>query len=109
MPKIKIKVDRSLIQDNLPTPPTNHHYRVERFSPLVWRVWLVNENHFNFRDDDSPVETIWGFVKSTGDVIRPTNKDKISRTKVCHITDVPSGLKYSTIIPQGPKCLHHLK
>ena len=102
-------VDESLIRENLPTPPDKYHYEIEVFSPLVHRVWIVNESHFNFRDDDEPVRCVWGFVKSNGDVVRPTNRDKISRTVVCDVIDIPPELKYSTIIPVGPRCLTHLK
>lgn len=95
--KVKITVDEALIHESLPTPPDGFHYKVDRFSPLVWRVWLVNESFFSYTSE-SP-HTIWGFIKSTGEVIRPRNSEKISREKVAHVTDIPRSMRYTTIVP----------
>ena len=95
--KQKLQVTPELITDNLPAVPSGYHYEVERFSPLVWRVWLVHEQLFSYKSDT--VRTIWGFVKSTGEVVRPSTRDKISREKVCRVTDIPTYIKYTTIVP----------
>lgn len=94
----RVKVTKESILDSLPTPPDNHSYKVDKFSSLVYRVWLVNHNFFSYTPDE--VKTVWGFVKSTGDVMAPKKWDKISSTKVCHVSDIPQSLRYTTMIPK---------
>ena len=94
----KLQVTKELIESNLPTPPENFSYRVERFSPLVWRVWIINHQVFSYTADE--VKSIWGFVKSTGDVVRPRNSEKITTEKVCKVTEIPSDMRYSVMVPR---------
>ena len=95
--KVKLQVTEALIRESLPDAPTGYHYEVDRFSALVWRVWLINEGFFSYTNE--PVRSIWGFIKSTGDVIRPRNAQKVSREKVAHVTDIPRSMRFTTIIP----------
>ena len=95
--KVKHQVTEDLIRENLPVAPDGYHYEVDRFSALVWRVWLINEGLFSYTQEQP--RTIWGFIKSTGDVIRPRNSEKVSREKVAHVTDIPRSMRYTTIIP----------
>ena len=95
--KVKLQVTESLIRENLPVAPDGFHYEVDRFSALVWRVWIINEGFFSYTNE--PVRSIWGFIKSTGDVIRPRNSQKISRDKVAHVTSIPPKMRYTTIVP----------
>ncbi len=93
----KLQVDEVLIRENLPVAPKGHHYEIEQFSALVWRVWLINEGFFSYTNE-AP-RSIWGFIKSTGYVFRPRNSQKVSREKVAHVTDIPRSMRYTTIIP----------
>ena len=95
--KVKLQVTEDLIRENLPVSPDGYHYEVDRFSALVWRVWLINEGLFSYTQEQP--RTIWGFIKSTGDVIRPRNSEKVSREKVAHVTDIPRSMRFTTIIP----------
>ena len=94
----KLQVTKELIESNLPTAPENFSYRVERFSPLVWRVWIINHGVFSHTADE--VKSIWGFIKSTGDVVRPRNSEKITTEKVCKVTEITSDLCYSVMVPR---------
>ena len=95
----KLQVTKELIESNLPTPPENFSYEVERFSPLVWRVWLHHHANYDYACGNQ-VKTIWGFVKSTGDVVRPRNSEKISTEKVCKVTEIPSDMRYTVMVPR---------
>ena len=107
MPK-RQTVTKELIEQALPEAPANYSYRVEQFSKLVWRVMLVNHQTYSYKPSDEEIATVWGFIKSTGDVFRPKNRDKISTEKVCELDDIPQSLCYTTIIPTGPLSLLHL-
>ena len=78
--------------------PPHYHYEIEQFSKLVWRVWLVDTRKYDYTTDE--VKTIWGFIKNDGSVMRPTNANKISSERVCHIAAIPYEMKYTTIQPK---------
>ena len=101
-------VTQERIERSLPVPPENFSYRVEQFSKLVWRVMLINHQIYSYKPSDEEIATVWGFIKSTGDVIRPRNKDKISTEKVCDLDNIPQSMCYSSIVPKGPHSLQHL-
>jgi hypothetical protein len=92
----RLKMSVEVITDLLPEPPDGFTYEVEQFSPLVHRVWIVNHGT-TFSYTSEPVKSVWGFVKSTGDVVLPKNHLKITSKKVCHVTEIPQSMKYSTI------------
>ena len=106
--KLKLQINEKVISDLLPQPPDNFSYRVEQQSKLVYRVMIINEGTFSYKADDEEVAAVWGFVKSNGDVMRPKNRDKISTERVCHVTNIPDELCYSSIVPKGPRSLQHL-
>ena len=93
----KVTLTKGLIEHFLPVPPNNYSYEVEQVSSLVHRVWIVN--HGVFSHTDTPPRSVWGFVKSTGDVLAPKSPDKPRRGKVCHVQDIPDTMRYSTIVP----------
>ena len=105
---LKLQLTPDLIMSLMPQAPDNHKYRVEQISKLVYRVSIINEGTFSYKPDDEEVISIWGFVKSNGDVMRPKNKLKASTEKVCHVTNITDDLAYSAIVPKGPRSLLHL-
>ena len=92
----RLVMTKELITSFLPEPPEGFTYEVEKFSPLVHRVWIINHGT-TFSYTSEPVKSVWGFVKSTGDVVLPKNHLKITSNKVCHVTEIPQSMKYSTI------------
>ena len=95
---VKMKLDELLITKLMPPSPMGYTYEVEQFSPLMYRVWIVNHSVFS-HTPDKPY-SVWGFIKSNGDVWAPKTANKPRpRGKVCHISDIPDELRYSTIIP----------
>ena len=88
---------KELIEGNLPSPPTHYSYRVEQFSKLVWRVMLINHQTYSYKPADEEIATVHCFIKSTGDVMKPKNRDKISTDKVCEFKDLPYADPYSVI------------
>ncbi len=99
MPKKKQKIDEKVIMSHLPSLPDKFSYTVERFSPLVWRIWLNHHYPFDYACG-KPVHTIHSFIKSDGTVVRPKNCDKISREKVCHLSEITDDMKYTVIKPK---------
>ena len=95
----KAPVTAERILSALPTPPANHSYRVESFSKLSWRVWLINHQTFTYKDAGEEVKTVWGFVKSTGDVVVPKTAQKLSSVKVCKLDDITPDMCYTVIKP----------
>ena len=102
------KMTADVVEDMLPIEPPGFSYRVEQFSKLVYRVMLINHASFTYKDEDEEIATVWGFVKSTGAVHRPKSRDRMSSIEVCKVTNIPQELCYTTIIPEGPRSLHHL-
>ncbi len=96
----RIEMSEQVIMDNLPTPPDNFSYRVEQFSKLVWRVWIINHGTFTYKEDGEEIKSIWGFIKSTGEVVKPRNSEKISTEKLCKVTEIPSHWRYSVMQPR---------
>ena len=82
---------------NLPEAPYGYSYRVEQFSKLVWRVMLINHGTFSYKEDGKEISSIHCFIKSTGDVMKPKNRDKISTEKVCTINELSDANPYSII------------
>ena len=93
----RLIINEDVIRDNLPSPPRGHHYRVEQFSKLVFRVMLVNDGTFSYKEDGEEVSSVHSFIKSTGDVMRPKSRDKISSEKVCPFAKLPLCNPYSVI------------
>jgi len=93
----KLTVNASLIEDNLPVCPEGYSRKIVQVSPRVYRVSL--EHSFSYSYTSEPVETVWGFVKSNGDVVRPSTFEKASREVVCGILDAKQLSPYTSIIP----------
>ena len=98
MAKSKLKIDEGVIQKCLPQAPPNYSYRVEKFSPLCWRVWLVSHYNWDYACGKE-VMSIHSFIKSTGDVMRPKNAQKMSSERVCHISMISDDMCYTVIKP----------
>ena len=98
MARRKLEINEEVIMDHLPTPPPGHSYTVDQFSKLCYRVWLNHHADYDYACGEE-VRSIWGFVKSTGDVMRPKTAEKISSTKVCKLTEITSDMCYTVIKP----------
>lgn len=97
MPAKKLSVTTSLIERNLPVCPEGYTHKIVQMSPRVFRVSLEHEFPYSYTTE--PVETVWGFIKSNGDVVRPSTFDKPSREVVCSILDAKDLSPYTSIIP----------
>ena len=93
----KLTLTPTIIHKLMPAPPDGFTYEVEQVSSLMHRVWIVNHGTFSYTDE-SP-RSVWGFIKSTGKVYAPKNKDKPRREVVCHLQEVADTMRYSSIIP----------
>jgi hypothetical protein len=96
--KKKFTVDADSITKCLPVAPEWGHYQIDRFSPLVWRVWLVHDRFYAYASEQ--VKTIHCFIKSSGDVMRPKNCDKISTERVCHLANIPQSMNLTVMTPR---------
>ena len=99
MGKAKLQVTKELIESNLPTLSDKFSYQVERFSPLVWRVWVMHHENYDYACGNE-VKTIHSFIKSDGSVMKPTNSEKISRNKVCDVLNIPQSMNLTVITPK---------
>ena len=97
--KRKFTVDEDLISKCLPELPDGFSYSIEKFSALVWRVWVNHHYPFDYACG-KPVHTIHSFIKSTGDVMKPKNCDKMSNERVCHVSNIPQSMNLTVIKPK---------
>lgn len=88
-----------MIESYLPTAPPNHHYKVEKVSKLVTKVWLC-------RDEISPllekeVYTIYCFIRGSKNlsVHKPKNAKECYVKKFCELDDLSSQPPYSLFKP----------
>jgi len=93
----KLNVNESLIKSCLPDAPKGYSHSVVQFSARVFQVFLHHPDVYTYSTE--PPFTIWGFVKTNGDVMRPTNATKPSREVVCSILDAGELSPYTTIVP----------
>lgn len=97
MASTKLNVNESLIKSCLPDAPKGYSHRVVQVSPRVFQVLLQHPDIYTYRPE--PPCTVWGFVKTNGDVMRPKNYTKPSREVVCSILDAGELSGYTSIIP----------
>ena len=97
-----------MIESYLPTPPTAHHYEVEKVSKLVTKVWLC-------RDEISPllekeIKTIYCFIKGSKNltVHQPKNAKECYVKSYCSLDELKNQPPYSLFIPKVTSLLHLL-
>ena len=106
MRKTSIKVTEEMVRDNLPTPPTDCSYTVERVTPMVIKVWLNHLRKFDYTTD--PVRCVHSYIKR--DMVHaPKNKEKMRVESVCHLSELSQQSPYSVINnTHSVKSLQHL-
>ncbi len=98
-------VNVEVIMQNLPSPPTDCSYSVEKVSELVHKVWIHHNRTFDYTTD--PVKCIYCYVKR--DEVHPAkNKDKMRIKSYCHISELSQCDPYSVIndTHDSPSLLH---
>ncbi len=93
----KLTVNENLIESCLPAVPKEFTRSIVQMTPRVFQVLLHHPDLYTYTTE--PVTTVWGFVKSNGDVVRPSSFAKPSREVVCSILDAASLSGYTSIIP----------
>ena len=94
----KLKVTDELILSCLPDAPKGFSHTLTKHTARVWKVLLnCPAKHSPLRNPDG-IQTVWGFVKSTGAVHRPKNF-KTPGEEVCHILDAGELSGYTSITP----------
>ena len=87
-------VNEQVIRENLPSPPAECTYSIEKVSELVHKVWIHYHRKFDYTTD--PVKCIYCYVKR--DMVHPAkNKDKMRVSSHCHISDLSTCNNYSVI------------
>jgi len=85
------------ILDALPSPPDGYNYTVERVSPLVTKVWLVNHYDFVYTEGRKS-RTVYCFIK--GDKCYPAKNAKAARPKsTCKLGDLHKQSPFTLIKP----------
>ena len=102
---MKQKVTTNLIQNLLPSEPDEFlGYKVEQVSHMWHAVYLCHPP-YTYKEG---VRTIWGYVKSNGDVYRPGYNRKPSRDKVCSILDLHKQNPYTLVYTKPSPLLKFL-
>ena len=98
-----------VISESLPTPPSGHHYYVERVSKLLAKVWLV-------RDEWSPIlakdiRSIYCFVKGSKNlrVHKPMSSKKSYARSLCSLDELSQMSPFSLMNPPERLSLLHLQ
>ena len=65
----KQKIDEKVIMSHLPSLPDNFSYTVERFSPLVWRIWLNHHYPYDYACSDEGIFLRWNPTKLFIDIL----------------------------------------
>lgn len=89
-----------MIESNLPTAPSGHHYEVETISPMVSKVWLCRNEMSQILQKD--VRTIYCFIKGkrTFKVHKPKNAKECYVKSLCSLEDLSSQSPYSLFVPK---------
>ena len=83
--KKRTLVNEQVIRDNLPTPPAECTYSIEKVSELVYKVWIHYHRTFDYTTD--PVKCIHSYIKR--DMVHPAkNKEKMKVSAHCHISEL---------------------
>ena len=102
---MKQKVTTSLIQSLLPSEPDGYlGYKVERVSHMWHAIYLLHPP-YTYKEG---VRTIWGYVKSSGDVYRPGYNRKPSTDKVCTVLDMYKQNNYTLVYTKPSPLLRYL-
>ena len=90
----RTKVNEQVIRNNLPQPPNDCTYSIEKVSELVYKVWINLHQTFDYTTD--PVRSVYCYVKR--DQVHPAkNKEKMRVAAHCHINELSSCNNYSVI------------
>lgn len=80
-------------------PPEGYSYQFEEHKRGIISIWLLHHRRYVYRDDDSPVRTIWGFAKLQGKegctqctYFSPINSNKIGKE-----VDIASTTPYTSM------------
>lgn len=105
MRKKSVKVTEEMVRENLPSPPPECSYTIERVTPRVIKVWINHLRNFDYTTD--PVRSIYCYVKQEM-VHAGKNSDKMRVEPVCHLTELSQQSPYSVIVPTQTS-LQHIK
>ena len=98
-------VNEQVIRDNLPTPPAECTYSIEKVSELVHKVWIHYHRTFDYTKD--PVMCVHSYIKR--DMVHaPKNKEKMRISSHCHISELSDCDAWSVIndTHDSPSLLH---
>ena len=102
---MKQTVTTNLIQNLLPSEPDGYlGYEVVQVSHMWHSVYLCHPP-YTYKEG---VRTIWGYVKSNGDVYRPGHNRKPSSDKVCTILDLHKQNPYTLVYTKPSPLLKFL-
>lgn len=100
-----MKPTTQLIQNLLPSEPDGYlGYSVTQVSHMWWAIYLLHPP-YTYKEG---VRTIYGYVKSTGDVYRPGHNRKPSRDKVCTLLDLYKQNCYTLVYTKPSPLLRFL-
>tara|TARA_X000001382_G_scaffold126422_1_gene113021 strand:+ start:323 stop:655 length:333 start_codon:yes stop_codon:yes gene_type:complete len=82
------------------SPPDGYSYQVEKHNASTIAIWLLHHRRYVFSDDDQPVRTIWGFVKTKRGrkgSIKKTYHAPINSNKIGKEVDVKNTTPYTSM------------
>ena len=82
------------------SPPDGYSYQVEKHNASTIAIWLLHHRRYVFCDDDQPVRTIWGFIKTKrgrkGSITK-TYHAPINSNKIGEEVDVRNTTPYTSM------------
>lgn len=89
-----------MIEKHLPTPPAQHHYEIERVSPLVAKVWLVRDERSQLLEKE--IRTIYCFIKGKRvlRVHKPKNHKDMYSKSLCSAEELKDKSPWSLFVPK---------
>lgn len=97
-----------MFEEYLPTPPPDHHYRIETVSKMITKVWLHRNEPCEIREKE--VYTIYCFIKGSKNpkVHQPKNAKECYVKSYCELVDLKNQRPYSLFIPKTASLIHLL-
>lgn len=89
-----------MIESLLPTPPSAHHYEIEKVSTLVTKVWLVRNDISPYLDKE--IRTIYCFIRGSKNLTihKPKNAKNCFVKRYCELDELKNQSPYSLFVPK---------
>ncbi len=97
-----------MFEEYLPTPPPNHHYRIETVSKMITKVWLHRNEPSQLLEKE--IYTIYCFIKGSKNpkVHKPKNAKECYVKSYCELDELKDQGPYSLYVTEVTSLQHLL-